>query len=719
MNKIPTLYLLVLLFGITVTAQEKKEQEKDSLKTLKEVIVNTNQYKYKREKSTTVSKMPLNNIENPQVYNTVTSELMKEQVVTNFSDALKNATGITRLWESTGRGGDGAEFFTMRGFSVQPTMINGLPGINNGSIDPANVDNIEIIKGPSGTLFGSSLISYGGLINIVTKKPYSRFGGEISYNAGSYGMDRLTADVNIPLNTDVSVRINTAYQKENSFQDAGFGKSFFFAPSLSYKVSDKLSFLVNTEFTNRNSANAPMLFLSRYAPLSFNSMELFEKNYKKSFTSNELSISNPTYNLQAQMFYKISDQWTSQTVLSRSSSSTNGYYSYLFDASNGNDFTRFISKRNGETLANDIQQNFIGDFKIGKLRNRLVVGVDYYKSDIQNGSSGWRGNGVVSLTDGSDTGDLTQAGVDNLLVGSFEGNTIAETKVLSAYISDVLNITDKLSVMGSLRIDNFEGSINYWSTDKIKSQTSFSPKFGVVYQIIENKVSVFTNYMNGFINKAPVSVSDVDGTNSRLQIFDPEQANQYEFGLKTNLYKDIISASISYYNIDVKNRLMTDPNNINNAIQGGEVNSKGVEVSFTANPMKGFNVIAGFSNNKSEVTKDNPGDGYLGLRPEEAGPETLVNFWANYTLTSGKLKGFGLGFGGNYASEYKTLNRANIGTFALPSYTILNSALSYSNDKFNLALKLNNVLNEKYYSGWSTVTPQRLSSLTAGLTYKF
>ena len=715
MKKIPAFYLFVLLFGITVTAQEKKEQEKDTLKTLKEVIINTNKYRYKREKSTTVSKMPLNNIENPQVYNTVTSELMKEQVVTNFSDALKNATGITRLWESTGRGGDGAEYFSMRGFSVQPTMINGLPGINNGSIDPANVDNIEVIKGPSGTLFGSSLISYGGLINIVTKKPYSRFGGEISYNAGSYGMDRLTADVNIPLNTDVSVRINTAYQKENSFQDAGFGKSFFFAPSLSYKVSDKLSFLINTEFTNRNSSNAPMLFLNRNSALSFDSMELFEKNYNKSFTSNELSISNPTYNLQAQMFYKISDQWTSQTVLSRSNSKTNGYYSYLFDASNGNDFTRFISKRNGETLATDIQQNFIGDFKIGNLRNRLVAGVDYYKSNIINGSTGWVGNGIVSLIDGSDTGDLTQAGVDNLLVDSFDGNSTAEVEVISAYASDVLNVTDKLSAMISLRVDHFKSK----TATEENSQAAVSPKFGLVYMLIKDKVSVFSNYMNGFVNVTPREVSEVDGSNTRMESFDPEQANQYEFGLKTNLYKDIISASISYYNIDVKNRLMTDPNNINNAIQGGEVNSKGVEISFTANPMKGFNVIAGFSNNKSEVTKDNPGDGYLGLRPEEAGPETLVNFWANYTLTSGKLKGFGLGFGGNHASEYKTLNRANIGTFALPSYTILNSALSYSNDKLNLVLKLNNVLNEKYYSGWSTVTPQRLRSVTAGLTYKF
>lgn len=715
MKKIHTIYLSVLLFSATVSAQEKKEQEKDSLKTLKEVIVNSNKYKYKREKSTTVSRMPLNNIENPQVYNTVTAELLKEQLVTNFNDALKNATGITRLWESTGRGGDGAEYFTMRGFSVQPTMINGLPGINNGSIDPANVDNIEVIKGPSGTLFGSSLISYGGLINIVTKKPHSRFGGEISYNSGTYGMDRLTADVNIPLNSDVAIRINTAYQKENSFQDAGFGKSFFFAPSLSYKVNDKLSFLINTEFTNRNSANAPMLFLNRNSVLSFDSMELFERNYKKSFTSNELSISNPTFSLQAQMLYKLSDQWTSQTVLSRSNSKTNGYYSYLFDASNGNDFTRYISKRNGETLATDIQQNFIGDFKIGNLRNRLVAGVDYYQSNIMNGSTGWVGNGIVSLIDGGDTGDLTQAGVDNLLVSTFEGNSTAEVEVISAYASDVLNITDKLSAMASLRIDRFKST----TATEERSQAAVSPKFGLVYMLIKDKVSVFSNYMNGFVNVTPREVSEVDGSNPRIKSFDPEQANQYEFGLKTNLYKDIISASISYYNIAVKNRLMTDPNNINNTIQGGEVNSKGIEVSFTANPVKGFNIIAGFSNNKSEVTKDNPGDGYLGLRPEEAGPETLVNLWGNYTLTSGKLKGFGIGFGGNYASEYKTMNRANIGTFELPSYTIVNSALSYSNDKFNLALKLNNVFNEKYYSGWSTVTPQRLRSITAGLTYKF
>ncbi len=717
MKKQNLAFFLIALWGFNLQAQETNKIQQDSIKKLNEVSINGTKNKFKREKSNTVSKMPLADIENPQVYNVVSSELLKEQVVTNFNDALKNATGISRLWESTGRGTDGAEFYSMRGFAVQPTMINALPGINNGKIDPVNVDNIEVIKGPSGTLFGSSLISYGGLINIVTKKPYQSFGGEIGYVAGTYGLNRVTADVNTPLSkeNDAFLRITTAYQKEGSFQDSGFNKSFFIAPSLSYTVNDRLSFLINTEFTQSEAANAPMIFLSRYAPLSFNSMELFKKNYKNSFNSNELTISNPTFNLQAQMFYKLSENWTSQTVLSRSNSKTNGYYSYLWDSANGDEFTRFISKANGETYATDIQQNFIGDFKIGSLRNRIIAGLDYYKSTITSASPGWVTNGTVSLVNGTDDGDLTQAGVDNLLAGSYTGISKAENEVYSAYISDVLNILPELSAMASLRIDHFKGATNTYSEEN-KGQTALSPKFGILYQPIKDKVSIFGNYMNGFINIAPQE--KIDGTNFLgMQTFDPEQANQYEFGVKANLFSDKISATASYYNINIKNKVMTY--NTFTFVQGGEVESKGFEFSLIANPIEGVNIVAGFSNNKSEVTKDIPDNGYLGLRPEEAGPETLVNLWINYTLRNGKLKGLGFGLGGNYVSEYETLNRSNIGTFELPDYSILNSAISYNTNKFGLSLKLNNMFNEKYYSGWSTVTPQKLRNIAAGLTYKF
>lgn len=105
------------------------------------------------------------------MYNTITTDLLESQIVTNFDDALKNAAGVENLWTSTGRGGDGAGYYSMRGFSVQPQLVNGLPGLTNGTINPANIERIEVLKGPSATLFGNAVSSYGGLINVVTKNP--------------------------------------------------------------------------------------------------------------------------------------------------------------------------------------------------------------------------------------------------------------------------------------------------------------------------------------------------------------------------------------------------------------------------------------------------------------------------------------------------------------------------------------------------------------------
>ncbi|WP_372746496.1 TonB-dependent siderophore receptor [Lutibacter sp.] len=685
---------------------------------LSEVVIESNGInKILKSEGIYISKLPLKNLENPQVYNAITNEILKEQVVTNINDAIKNATGVVRLWQSTGRGNDGAEYYSLRGFSVQPSITNGLPGLNNGGLDPSNIERIEVIKGPSGTLYGSSLISYGGLINVVTKQPYEEFGGELSYTNGSNGLHRITADINTPIgkNNASFLRINTAYHSENSFQDAGFNKSFYVAPSLKLKANDKLTFLINTEILNKESANAPMLFLNRYSTLTYNSIDVFEKNYHNSFTSNNLTVKNPTFNLQAQALYKLSENWTSQTVLSSGTAKTDGYYSYLWDLSDGDTFAHYISKPNSETNTTDIQQNFIGDFKIGKFRNRLIVGLDYYNNKLKTNGTGWVAIGSVSINNGTNSSILSQAAVDNALSVSAVSNSESEQEIYSAYVSDVINISQTLSTMVSLRMDKYEGDKN----DDDDDQTAFSPKFGLVYQPIKDRLAVFTNYMNGFTNVAPTQVSDADGSNSRVKTFDPEKANQWEIGVKTNLINNKLNVTASYYNINVSNKLMTDPTNIYNYIQGGEVESKGIELSLIATPIQGWNLIAGFSNNKSEVLKETEGAGYLGLRPEEAGPEKLINFWTSYTIQSGTLEGIGFGFGGNYASEFNTLNRETTGSFTLPEYTILNGSLSYSADTFKIILKLDNITNKKYFTGWSTVTPQKTRSISANLTYNF
>ncbi|RKS42807.1 iron complex outermembrane receptor protein [Gillisia mitskevichiae] len=698
------------------------------------VIEGERRNKFSRKKTAYVSKLSLQDIENTQVYSTITNELLKSQVVTNFDDALKNATGVEKLWASTGRGGDGAGYYSLRGFSVQPQLVNGLPGLTNGTINPANIERIEVLKGPSATLFGNAVSSYGGLINVVTKKPYIGTGGELSFTSGSYGLNQIVGDFNTALSKkdDLYFRLNTAYSTEQSFQDAGFRKSFFVAPSLSYKVNNKLSFSFYGEITQAEQTNPTFLFLNRSAPTEAANLDELGYNNKLSFTSNDLTLENPTQNYKVEMDYKLSDTWQSQTLISRSSTSTKGYYSYLFDYGilGNNTFSRFINKQNANTQTTDLQQNFTGDFKIASLRNRMVIGLDYFNETQTNNGTGYAFYGNIT-PDGGDNGDnpftaevemdaypLSTSGVDAVLASQGVSNVKSKYHIYSLYASDVINITENLSAMVGLRLDNFDNEGDVTNPDDDYHQTTLSPKFGMVYQPIKDRLSVFGNYQNGFTNVAPQLVGNPEDGPQTLQSFDPEQANQLEFGVKTNLFNNRLNATISYYDIKVKDRVITDPSSPFNKIQGGEVVSKGFEIEINANPINGLDIRAGYSNNDSETIKSDNTE-ILNRRPLEAGPETLYNFWANYEFQDGGLEGFGLGFGFNGASERLAINYESTGEFMLPSYTIANASVFYQADKYRIGLKLNNAFNKEYYKGWSTINPQMPRAVVANISYQF
>ncbi len=689
---------------------------------LEEVVVTSGNNKFARKQSDYVAKLPLSNLENPQVYSVVGKDLMKEQVITSFDDAVKNTPGLNKLWTSTGRGGDGGAYYSLRGFAVQPKLINGIAGASNGSPDPANIERIEVIKGPSGTLFGSSLVSFGGLINVVTKKPYDKFGAEVSYTGGSYGLNRFTADINTPLDSAKKLlfRLNTAYHYEGSWQDAGFRKSFFIAPSLSYQLSDKLSVLLNAEFYNSESTNAEMLFLTRNTALKVFRPQDIKIDYKRSFTSNDITIKTPVVNTNGQINYKLSDNWISQTALSRSSRKSDGYYSYISMIDGDTSLARIISNQNALTTFTDIQQNFIGRFNIGGLKNRVVAGLDFLSTRTDNNSSPYITFDVIRYHTYNGAPDPNYTNLNkSALDAKIAASTVAPSKntsvvnTYSAYISDVLNITDRLMAMASLRIDRFDNRGTYtFKTDTTTgayAQTALSPKFGVVYELIRNRVSVFGNYMNGFQNTGnisrPAPVNAIPGK--------PQQANQLEAGIKTEMLAGKITGSLSYYDIRVTNVSRPDPDAVGFNIQDGNIRSRGFEADIIANPLNGLNVIAGYSYNDSKNEKTDKT--IEGRRSVSAGPKHLANLWASYKINKGKLQGLGIGAGGNYASENIITNGSVTGLFILPEYTIANATIFYEKTNFRFALKLDNAFNKQYWSGWTTVEPQMPRRVAASI----
>ncbi|MBU3822846.1 TonB-dependent receptor [Flavobacteriaceae bacterium XHP0103] len=665
---------------------------------LQEVVLEVKRKnKFDQKQTEYVARLPLKNLENPQVYSVITGELLEELQVTDIQSTLQQTPGISNVMQGIGSGGVGINLY-LRGFSADIAMRNGIGTTFRTSTDQANIERIEVIKGPSGTLFGTSMVSsYGGVINKVTKKPFETFGGSVSYSTGSFSLSRLTVDINTPLNKDNTVlfRFNGAKHNEHSFQDYGLSRNWFAAPSLTYKASDRLTLNIEAEIFKSAS---PSVYFNPVGA-GFDSMDDLNYSFEHSYGSDYLTNNLMSYNVFAEAKYKLSDNWTSQTVLSSSNSDNDTNYLFL-DFLDESDAERRIMNIESQFYVTQIQQNFMGGFNIGNLENKLLVGLDYFYTKTP-----FRRTQFVYDTVGfnNPTPDFNPKKYENML-GETDAFRIGQRdqSSFSIYVSDVINFTDRLSVMASLRLDNFNDKENDYK------QSYVAPKLGAVYQIVKNEVSVFANYMNGFTNVAPDLSS---GEPVKLK---PEYANQIEGGIKAELFKGKLSTTLSYYDITVKDAVRYVNNGgIWSQIQDGEKSSKGFEIEVIANPIKGWNIVAGYANNDSEFVK---GDASVLGNTPYAAPETTLNFWTSYKLSEG-IKGLGIGFGVNSIGE-SYVDDTN--TLLSPGYTVLSSSLFIDRPTYRVGLKFNNMTNEEYWANMgSYVQPQKTRNLVVSLMYKF
>ncbi|WP_108868804.1 TonB-dependent receptor [Aquimarina aquimarini] len=669
-----------------------------SSQALEEVVLNVKkENKFDRKETLYVARLPLKNIENPQVYSVITKDLLQELQVNDIQGAIQNAPGINNVMQGIGSGGVGLNFI-MRGFSADIAMRNGVGTAFRTGTDPANLERIEVIKGPSGTLFGTNMVSsYGGVVNRVTKKAYANFGGSVEYSTGSNNLSRIAADLNTPLNEEKTVlfRVNASKHNEHSFQDYGLIRNLFIAPTLTYRPNERLELNVEAEFY-KNDAPSTYFNVGRAGVSNADDLNY---NFEYSYGSDYLSSTSESFNIFAEAKYKISENWTSQTVVSTSNVDNNANYLFL-DFLNKSDAERRIMNLEAQFYTTQVQQNITGKFDIGFVKNKILIGADYYHLRTP-----FRRTQFVYDTIGyaNPQADFNRKRYD-LILGETEAFRVGQRDQSSvgAYVSNVAELTKKLSVMASLRVDHFndkEGDFD---------QTTFSPKFGAVYQIVEDKLSVFGNYMDGFSNVSPDVLSD------RTVRFNPEHAIQIEGGIKAELFDNKLSATFSYYNITVRDAVRWIRGDEWYRIQDGERGSKGFELEVIANPIKGWNIVAGYANNKSEYLE---GDESIVGNTPFAAPENTLNFWTSYKLPKSVLKGLGFGFGANYTDE-SFLSDAN--TFTVPSYTVLNSALFYDHKDFRVGLKFNNITNEKYWANMGTyLQPQRENTVIASFMYKF
>lgn len=694
---------ITITAGETLTANISLQADAQSLQ---EVTITTGYNKFAKKETADVAKMPLKNLENPQVYNVVPKELLQDQVIVSYNDVLKNVTGVSQALVN------GSNSFNLRGFFTTSYLRNGLQDYKGNSIEVANIERIEVLKGPSATLFGSSLTSFGGLLNRVTKKPFETLKGEVSYTAGGFGLSRFTTDVNTPLNKEkgLYLRTNIAYDDEGSFQDAGFTKRWLIAPSFLYKVNDRLSVSLDAEIYTQKANDFNRLFPE--ASFTKTNPKDLGINWRRSYSNNDLYETQPSVSVYGVVNYTLSNQWTSQTSFSHTNSSVEGYWSWnsilgdtVVSRNPGYEHTDYNNT--------EVQQNFNGDFRIGGMRNRIVLGLDYFTSTSSSSSASVYGFDQVAIQ-GHDPryNELTRTALDKALADIPYAKSSTSQGIYSAYASDVLNITNNLLAMASLRVDHFVNNgnrdINLDTVTGKYNQTALSPKLGLVYQLIKNKVSLFGNYMNGFSNNAPVRQPD-----GSFSSFKPSHANQWEGGVKLDLFNGRLNGTFSYYHIKVNDILHNDltPGQSQFTVQDGGQLSKGVEAEIIANPFPGFNVIAGYAyNDIYTINTDPDADGLH----QWTGPAQTANLWLSYHFVNKALKGLGLGFGGNYNGKAYIQQSRSAGEFYIPSYTVLNASVSYEQPAYRVSLKMDNLANEVYWGSYvSQMMPRRFSATVA------
>ncbi|MEO3402845.1 TonB-dependent receptor [Mucilaginibacter sp. CAU 1740] len=680
----------------------------ESQQDLKEVVVSGSKVnKYGRKESEYIARLPIKNLENPQVYSVVRKELFTTQIATTLDETYRNIPGAL-----VSRTGAGMPAITARGFTTGDNLRNGMATFLKTNIDPVIVERVESIKGPSSTLFGSTMVNFGGLVNYVIKKPYDTFGGEVSYTAGSFDLSRLTADVNVPLNQDKSLlfRVTGALHKENSFQDQGFQNLQVISPSFTYQINDRLKFTLDGDFTRVKGTSSILLTIPTNA-FNGKSFKDLPVGYRQSLIDNSLASQQSSNNIFFQADYKISENWRSQTNYAYSLGAYDQFNQFDFvytSESTINRKVRFFAP--DKWGRKQLQQNFTGDFKTGPLRHRLVIGLDYL-SQYRQLLYAQVNLDMIDLTKPIPGITLQQA--NNAFAAMNAPQSDSGQDSYAAYVSDLVNVTDRLMVMLSVRGDRFVNkgskSLSTNVTTGDYKQTAYSPKFGLIYQPIKDKVSLFANYMNGFKN-LPNAIQP-DGT---IDVFKVQQANQWEGGVKVDLLDHRIVANVSYYNIDVKNSTRFEIRDGQNfQVQDGTQKSKGVDFELIANPIRGLNIVAGYGYNDNKFTKAAPRvEGKRALLT----PANVGNLWVNYTLTAGKLSGLGIGAGGNYVSSSYFANTGDY-TFTLPAYTFIDAALFYDQPKYRLNFKANNIGDVQ---SWAIDgRPQKPVNFLASVAFKF
>lgn len=623
----------------------------------------------------------------PQAIYVIPAQLLEDEQAVRLQDAVRNVSGVSIPEDAGGR----MENITMRGFVTTIMFKDGFrnDGASTRSFaELSNVERIDILKGPSSTVFGR--LDPSGVVNLVTKSPLRDPYYSVTMQGGSFQFLRPTVDISGPVTANRSLlyRMIASGQDSGSFRDFNYTRRLFLSPTLTWLPSVHTSLRLYSEFNGGQNLNDRGLIAVGTRPANVPiSRFLGDPTLTYPYREGKGGLS---------LDQALGKLWTFRSY-ERSSTGYSFYNSRSASA---------LAADNMTITLNDLTSNqyfqthywvneFTGTVRFAKMQHTIAAGaeLDYELFDTAT-SRPPTDSPTITL-------NLYHPDYAALPPRSLVPTSIDQSRdgYGGGYVEDQVNVTDKLKVTGSLRYDIAKlKDVGYLKTITSSSRaTAWSPRVGLVYEPTHD-LSLYAVYSRSF---EPESGVDVNGN-----LFKPEYGRLLETGLKFGTDHPRMSGTVAFYQVDLTNVLTADPNNDGFSIQVGAQRSRGIEFNTTTQLTSNWNLIAGYAFDIARVEKDNT---YLVGSILQTAPRHTGNLWSQYIPTYGWLRGSSLGAGvsGLSKEDGQLRTQAAPNTYYwIPGYARFDAGLSYdlhTGERWNyrLAVNANNLLDRRYFSGAS------------------
>lgn len=684
------------------------------------------------DRAVAIGKVDIHPMDLPQSLAIIGQGLIRDQQAQRLGDVIKNVNGV---YITTTRGAV-QESFGARGYGFGSTNLfkNGAR-INSGVMpEMSSLERVEVLKGSSAILYGQ--VAPGGIVNMVTKQPKFKAGGEVSMRTGSYDLYKPSADFYGPLSSSIAYRINSSYESAGSFRDKVSTERYYVNPSLLFKAGDKSEIVLEGDYLKT-------AFTPDFGIGSLDNTKIPDVPRSRFFGTgwqyNKVEQTTATVTFR----HRFNEAWKLNTSYSYQLFKRDYYGVERIAALLNGDWTRPLGKILSDEAYYIGQVNLNGIFGTGKLEHNVLIGIDGDKTITQNDDFTFPA--VAGLAAGSyDKINLLDPGKYAQRTDIPNATTVrkrqAELNRLGTYVQDLIKLSPKFNVLVGGRWSYVEtagiDSTNLLTGAKTKGKArfdaAFSPRAGLVYKPSGN-TSVFASYSNSFVVNTGQDIYGV--------AVEPSIVDQYEIGVKNDLLNGKLSANVTLYRILNNNLAQTAPflldsrsnTNTNIKMLTGKTSSDGVEVDVAGHPLRGLDITAGYSYNYMRYTKTDTTIGSFKTGERLVNnPAHTANTSVFYTISSGGLKGFKAGvmvqyvgerFGGWNTDVIKVNGVSGFRSriFPVDGFTTIDLSAGYSLKKVSLLAKVSNLTNTlNYYVHENySVNPIPPTQFVATVSYKF